>query len=170
MMTTHINEEHFDAGFRSRQDPDGAVPDAKHQKLVRLSEVRQLLVPAGTSLPDALAKLSINCTDLVQLGHELFLAHTNEKPILIIGMSDPVAQAALQYPSLFNLQAAVITDIPGADYSPIFNQSVFGMNKITWSYLLDSLGMDDKLNFDVAAKTPPTPEDADPAAMGPSGI
>jgi len=168
-MTTHINEDHFDAGFRSRQDPDGAVPDAKQQKLVRLSEVRQLLVPAGTPLPDTLAKLSINCTDLVQLGHELFQAHTTEKPILIVGMSDPVAQAALQYPSLFNLQAAVITDIPGADYSPIFNQAVFGMNKITWSYLLDSLGMDDKLNFDVSAKSSSDPDDMDPAPMGPSG-
>lgn len=166
-MSTHIDNEHYDAGFRSRRDPDGAVPDAKQQKLVRLAEVKQLIVPHGTELPKELMKFRIDCDDLVQLGHELYVAHTEDKPMIIIGMTDSVAQAAFQYPSLFNLQAAVITNIPGADYSPIFNQAIFGLNHLTWSYLLDSLGLDDKLSFDVKAMA--DEEDTDVVSFNPAG-
>lgn len=150
-MTSFVDPDHYEAGIRSRRDPDGAKPDRKQQKMVRLSEVKQLIIPVATELPEALAKLRVDCTDLVQLGHELFLAHTEEKPVLILGLSEAVAQAAFQYPSLLNLQAAVITDIPGADYSPLFNQAVYGLNALSWSYLLDAMGLDDKFSFDVNA-------------------
>lgn len=160
-MTTNISPDQYDAGFRSRLDPDDARPDVKQVKMVRLSEVRQLIIPAHTELPSELQKICVDCPDLVHLGHELFKAHSEEKPVIILGFTDAVAQAALQYPSLFNLQAAVITDIPGANYTPLFNQAVYGLNQISWAYLLDSLGMDDKLNFDVRAESRPRESDVE---------
>lgn len=145
-----LEQNQHDAGFRSTSDPDES-DSTPRQKMVRLSEIRQLIIPLDTPLPEELMEICHRASDLVELGHVIYESEQHEAPVIILALADSVVLAAVQYPTLFRLKAAVVKGIPGAEYSPMFNQATFGLNDISWGYLIDALELDDKLQFDIHA-------------------
>lgn len=140
-----------EAGFRDLNEevkPVIAPAGEASPKIVRLNEVRQLVVPNDAQLPEQMGDMQRFAIDLAELGSVICAADKADEPIIILMVPDAVLLAAYQYPSLFRLKSAVVRNIPGATYSPLFNQAVFGLNEVSWGYLIDTLDLDDRLAFD----------------------
>lgn len=152
-----MDKNQAEAGFRSTSDDNLDLPlstDTGESKLVRLSEVRQLIVPIDAALPEVLDDMVRTAVDLAELGHVLYESDVKDEKVIFLLCSDALLSAAFNYPGLFRLQAAVVRGIPGAQYSPLFNQATFGVNELSWGYLVDTLHLDDRLNFDVSVVNP----------------
>lgn len=142
------NQDLKAAGFSDDNDGRLEQPEAQ-SPLIRLSEVRQLIVPITAELPDELSGITFHAKDLVELGHVIYEAEVKEIKVCILCLSTDAAAVATQYPTLFRLSYAVLRGVPHCEYQPRFDQAMYGANEITWPYLVDALGLDDSLKFDI---------------------
>lgn len=158
-----MNKSETEAGFRDDAEDILEQPEDQ-ERAVRLSEIKQLLVPISAELPEDFEKLTYRCADLADLGDAIQKSFLSEEPLIFLALANDVAAVALQYPTMFRLKPAVLKNVPGVEYEPRFNQAVFGLTEVNWSYLVEAMGLDERLRFTTQAdlKSGPAEEDDNP--------
>lgn len=147
-----LNQDTRDAGFRDDKDAAFEQPETTVHK-PRLSEVRQLIAPTDAAFPKELAHIVYSALDCADFGRIICDAETKDAKVIIIRVPNDVIRVALEHPTQFRLAPAVLRNIPGVDYHPRFNQATYGCAEVNWSYIVDALGLDERLKFDPDAIT-----------------